>query len=65
VEPLYFVDDDKAYTTHGINTTASIIPEDFGMTWNLDIEGGGFMAGKFVDITFSADANLEVENPAK
>ena len=64
-EPSYFVDDDKACTTHGSNATGSIRREDFGMMWNLDIKGGGFIAGKFVDITFSADADLEEQNPAK
>lgn len=29
------------------------------MTWNLDIRDGGFMVGKCVDITFSAEADLE------
>jgi len=57
--PSRFIDDDKTYTTYGITATACIQREDFGMTWNLDIEEGGFMVGKHIDITFSAEADLE------
>ncbi len=57
--PSYFADDDKTYTTYGVNATATIQREDFGMIWNLDIEGGGFMVGKRVDITFCAELDLE------
>jgi hypothetical protein len=35
------------------------------MIWNLDIEDGGFMVGKWADITFNAEADLEEENPAE
>jgi polyisoprenoid-binding protein YceI len=59
--PSYFVDDDKTYTTYGVNATTSMHREDFGMVWNLDIEGGGFMVGKRVDITFCAELDLEDE----
>jgi polyisoprenoid-binding protein YceI len=59
--PSYFVDDDRTYTTYGINASACIQREDFGMKWNLDIENGGFMVGKCVDITFSAEIDLEEE----
>jgi len=62
--PSHFVDDDKTYTTYGINATACIQREDFGMIWNLEIEGGGFMVGKRVDITFSAEVDLEEETSA-
>jgi len=63
--PSHFIDDDKTYTTYGINATTCIQREDFGMIWNLDIEGGGFMVGKHIDITFSAEIDIEEENPAK
>jgi polyisoprenoid-binding protein YceI len=65
VGPSRFVDDDRTYTTYGIEATACIQREDFGMIWNLGIEDGGFMVGKCVDITFSAEADLEEENAAK
>jgi polyisoprenoid-binding protein YceI len=63
--PSRFVDDDRTYTTYGINATTSIRREDFGMMWNLDIEDGGFMVGKWADINFSAEADLEEENSAQ
>ena len=63
--PSRFVDDDKTYTTYGINATTCIQREAFGMKWNLDIGDGGFMVGKCVDITFSAEADLEEESLAK
>jgi polyisoprenoid-binding protein YceI len=59
VGPSRFDDDDKTYTTYGIQATTCIQRENFGMTWNLDIRDGGFMVGKCVDITFSAEADLE------
>jgi len=59
--PSYFIDDDKTFTTYGIDASACIHREDFGMKWNLDIEDGGFMVGKCVDITFSAEIDLEEE----
>jgi polyisoprenoid-binding protein YceI len=65
IGPSHFVDDDKTYTTYGINATTCIQREDFGILWNLDIEDGGFMVGKRVDITFSAELDLEEENPAQ
>jgi len=63
--PSHFVDDDKTYTTYGINATTCIHREDFGMVWNLDIEDGGFMVGKRVDITFSSELDIEEEIPAQ
>jgi polyisoprenoid-binding protein YceI len=59
VGPSQFDDDDKTYTTYGINATTCIQRESFGMTWNMDIRDGGFMVGKRVDITFNAEADLE------
>ena len=57
--PTRFVDDDKIYTTFGFQATTCIDREDFGMTWNLDIEDGGFMVGKHVDITINFEADLD------
>jgi polyisoprenoid-binding protein YceI len=59
--PSHFIDDDKTYTTYGIDASACIQREDFGMKWNLDIEDRGFMVGKCVDINFSAEIDLEEE----
>ena len=63
--PSRFVDDDKTYTTYGINATTCVQREAFGMKWNLDIEDGGFMVGKCVDITFSTEADLNEKNPTQ
>jgi polyisoprenoid-binding protein YceI len=63
--PSRFIDDDRTYTTYGITASTSIRREDFGMIWNLDIEDGGFMVGKWADITFSAEADLEGEDSAQ
>jgi len=65
--PSHFVDEEenKAYTTYGINAVSCINREDFGMTWNLDIEDGGFMVGKCIDITFSAELDLVEGNQSE
>jgi polyisoprenoid-binding protein YceI len=60
--PSHFVDDDITYTTYGIDASACVHREEFGMKWNLDIEDGGFMVGKCVDIVFSAEIDLEEES---
>ncbi len=59
--PSRFFDDElkETFTTFGFRATASINREDFGMTWNVPIEDGGFMVGKHVDIIFNAEADLE------
>ncbi|MDD5169905.1 MAG: YceI family protein, partial [Syntrophales bacterium] len=36
VGPSHFVDDDRTYTTFGIDATTCIQREDFGMHWNLE-----------------------------
>lgn len=59
--PSRFYDDElkQMYTTFGFHATATINREDFGMKWNVDIEDQGFMVGKYVDIIFNAEADLE------
>jgi polyisoprenoid-binding protein YceI len=59
--PSMFHDDElnQTYTTYGFRAAASINREDFGMSWNVEIEDGGFMVGKAVDIVFSAEIDLE------
>ena len=57
--PSAFVDDDKAYTTFGFHAAACIDRGDFGMVWNLDIENGGFMVSRHIDIALNFEADLE------
>ena len=44
--PSGFQDDDRYYTTYGIQAKTMINREDFGITTNMEIEKGGFMVGK-------------------
>ena len=59
--PSKFYDEElkQTYTTFGFGAAASVDREDFGMTWNVGIEDGGFMVGKTVDIIFNAEVELE------
>ncbi len=59
--PSRFHDDElqETYTTFGFRAITSINREDFGMTWSVGIEDRGVMVSKYVDITFSAEADLE------
>ncbi len=59
--PSMFHDNElnRTYTTYGFRAAASIKREDFGMFWNVEIEDGGFMVGKTVDIVFNAEIDLE------
>jgi len=59
--PSMFHDDElnRTYTTYGFRAAASINRQDFGMSWNVEIENGGFMVGKTVDIVFNAEIDLE------
>jgi polyisoprenoid-binding protein YceI len=58
--PSNFFDDEenKMYTAYGFRATAEVNREDFGMTWNLGIEQGGFMVGKHVQIVVNAECDL-------
>ena len=58
--PSRFFDDEenKMYTAFGFRAITCINREDFGLKWNLDIEDGGFMVGRHVDIIFNAEADL-------
>jgi polyisoprenoid-binding protein YceI len=60
IGPSRFFDDEEnqMYTTLGFRATTCINREDFGLRWNLPIEDGGFMVGKYVDIVFNAEADL-------
>ena len=58
--PSKFFDDEQnqMYMSYGFRATTSINREDFGLIWNVAIEEGGFMVGKYVDIIFNAEADL-------
>lgn len=60
VGPSRFFDDEenKTYTTFGFHASTCINREDFGLKWNVNINDGGFMVGKHVDIVFNAEADL-------
>jgi polyisoprenoid-binding protein YceI len=48
-------------TTLGFRASTSVNREDFGMTWNVKMEKGGFVAGREVRITLCAEADLAEE----
>jgi polyisoprenoid-binding protein YceI len=56
--PSQFQDEDQLYTTMGFAATTSVNREDFGMTWNVVIEGGGLMVGKYAQITINSECDL-------
>jgi len=60
--PSAFVDENKVYTTFGFHATTSIDRGDFGMAWNLDIENGGFMVSRHIDIAVNFEADLEEDS---
>ena len=59
--PSQFQDDDQLYTTMGFAAATSFNREDFGMTWNVDIAGGGFMVGKYVQVVINSECDLAAE----
>jgi polyisoprenoid-binding protein YceI len=48
-------------TTIGFSATTEIDRQDFGITWNVDVEPNGFMVGKKVKITLDVEADLAVD----
>jgi len=44
--------------TIGFSAKTTINREDFGIIWNVPIEGGGFMVSSDVDITLDIEADL-------
>lgn len=48
----------------GFSATTVINREDFGLTWNMVIEGGGVMVGKEIKITLEVEAALVTEAAA-
>ncbi len=52
-------------TVAGFEGTTRINREDFGLTWNMVVEGGGFMVGREIDVRLEIEAQLvEEEVPA-
>ncbi len=45
----------------GFSGTTKINREDFGLTWNMALEAGGWLVGKDVNITLDVEAILEAE----
>jgi polyisoprenoid-binding protein YceI len=58
--PSSFFDDDekKSYTTYGFRATTDVNREDFGLKWNLEIDNGGFMVGKHIQLVVNVEADL-------
>jgi polyisoprenoid-binding protein YceI len=59
--PAHFDDEGKIYTSFGFRATTRINREDFGMVFNMEMEHGGFMAGKHVYLTLNAEVDLMEE----
>lgn len=47
-------------TSLGFTATIRIDREDFGITWNMAMEGGGVMVGRDVEITLDVEADLVI-----
>jgi polyisoprenoid-binding protein YceI len=48
-------------TSLGFSAKTIINREDFGIKWNMAMEGGGVMVGRDVEITIDAEADLVTE----
>jgi polyisoprenoid-binding protein YceI len=59
--PADFNDDGKIYTSLGFRGETRINREDFGMTFNTEMEYGGFMVGKHAYLTLNAEVDLVEE----
>jgi polyisoprenoid-binding protein YceI len=59
--PSGFQDDDRYYTTYGVQAKTMINREDFGIMTNMEIEKGGFMVGKHAYLTINCEADLTEE----
>jgi polyisoprenoid-binding protein YceI len=45
----------------GFTATAMVNREDYGLMWNVSMEGGGVLIGKDAKITLEAEADLTTE----
>jgi polyisoprenoid-binding protein YceI len=59
--PARFNDEGKIYTSFGFRGETRINREDFGMTFNTEMEHGGFMVGKHAYLTLHAEVDLVEE----
>ena len=59
--PARFDDEGKIYVSFGFRAETRINREDFGMTFNTELENGGFMVGKHVYLTINAEVDLVEE----
>jgi polyisoprenoid-binding protein YceI len=48
-------------TSLGFSAKTKINREDFGIKWNMDMEGGGVMVGREVEINIDVEADLVTE----
>jgi polyisoprenoid-binding protein YceI len=48
-------------TSIGFNAKTGINREDFGLTWNVDLESGGIMVGKETQILLDIEADLKTD----
>ena len=56
--PAHFDDEGKIYTSFGFRAETRINREDFGMTFNAEMEHGGFMAGRLVHLILNLEVDL-------
>jgi polyisoprenoid-binding protein YceI len=56
--PANFDDEGKICTSFGFRAETRINREDFGMTFNLEMEHGGFMVGRQVHLTLNLEVDL-------
>ena len=56
--PANFDDEGKIYTSFGFRGETRINREDFGMTFNTEMEHGGVMVGRQVHITLNLEVDL-------
>jgi polyisoprenoid-binding protein YceI len=45
----------------GFTATTKVNREDFGLTWNMALESGGWLVGKDISITLDVEAILQQE----
>jgi len=56
--PVKSPEDLGGETTMGFSASLTIDREDFGVNWNVPLEGGGLVVGKEVRITLDVEADL-------
>jgi polyisoprenoid-binding protein YceI len=56
--PANFDDEGKIYTSFGFRAETRIKREEFGMTFNMEMEHGGFMVGSQVHLTLNLEVDL-------